>query len=61
MKKENYEKTLENLSAAKRNTQNFFEKDIVKPNNENIKKILFYSFFCDVLEVKMSEIFPLFF
>ena len=38
MKKENYEKTLEILSGAKRITDNFFEKVIVNDNNENIKK-----------------------
>lgn len=38
MKNENYEKTLEILSNAKKNTDDFFEKVIVNDENKNIRK-----------------------
>ena len=38
IKNENYEKTLEILSSAKKTTDNFFENVVVNDENENIKK-----------------------
>lgn len=38
IKNENYEKTLEILSGAKRTTDNFFENVVVNDENENMKK-----------------------
>ena len=38
IKNENYEKTLEILSSAKKTTDNFFENVVVNDENENVKK-----------------------
>ena len=38
IKNENYEKTLEVLSSAKKTTDNFFENVVVNDENENVKK-----------------------
>jgi len=38
IKNENYEKTLEILSCAKKTTDNFFENVVVNDENENMKK-----------------------
>jgi len=38
IKNENYEKTLEILSSAKKTTDNFFENVVVNVENENMKK-----------------------
>ena len=38
IKNENYEKTLEILSSAKKTTDNFFENVVVNDENENMKK-----------------------
>ena len=38
IKNENYEKTLEILSSAKKNTDDFFDNVIVNDDNKNIKK-----------------------
>ena len=38
IKDENYEKTLEILSSAKKTTDNFFENVVVNDENENVKK-----------------------
>jgi len=38
IKNENYEKTLEILSCAKKTTDNFFENVVVNDENENVKK-----------------------
>ena len=37
-KNENYEKTLEILSSAKKTTDNFFENVIVNDDNENVSR-----------------------
>ena len=38
IKDENYKKTLEILSSAKKTTDNFFENVVVNDKNENVKK-----------------------
>jgi len=52
IKNENYEKTLEILSSAKKTTDNFFENVVVNDENENIKKnrLELLEMFCNTFE-----------